>query len=151
METNSERKRTSQEIGITILYGTQTGTAQEVAERIARESKRRYFKPQLFGIENYDPRELPKETLVIFAVATTGQGEVPDNMKLFWKFILQKKLPADSLKNVEFAVFGLGDSSYPHFNFVGKKLYRRLLNLGATSIINRGDGDDQHPKGSERI
>lgn len=31
--------------------------------------------------------------------------------------------------------------------FVAKKLDRRLLDLGATPIIQRGLGDDQHPSG----
>lgn len=65
----------------------------------------------------------------------------------FWKFLLQKRLPTNSLINVQFAVFGLGDSSYPQFNFAGKKLYRRLIQLGANPIIRRGDGDDQHKLG----
>ena len=39
-----------------------------------------------------------------------GQGELPDNMKQFWRFLLRKSLPADSLAGVTFAVFGLGDS-----------------------------------------
>lgn len=44
-------------------------------------------------------------------------------------------------------VFGLGDSSYPSFNFVAKKLQKRILQLGGQSIYRRGDGDDQHPLG----
>jgi sulfite reductase alpha subunit-like flavoprotein len=44
-------------------------------------------------------------------------------------------------------VLGLGDSSYEKFNFVGKKLYRRLLQLGAQPIHRRGDADDQHRLG----
>ena len=31
--------------------------------------------------------------------------------------------------------------------FVAKKLDRRLLDLGATPIVERGLGDDQHPSG----
>lgn len=31
--------------------------------------------------------------------------------------------------------------------FVAKKLDKRLLDLGATPIIERGLGDDQHPSG----
>ena len=38
------------------------------------------------------------------------KGEVPTNMKTFWKFLLRKSLPADSLNTIEAAVFGLGDS-----------------------------------------
>lgn len=44
------------------------------------------------------------------------QGDNPDNMKAFWKFLLRKSLPPDSLAAVKFAVFGLGDSTYVTYN-----------------------------------
>lgn len=44
-------------------------------------------------------------------------------------------------------MFGLGDSGYSRYNFAAKLLYKRLLTLGATSLIRRGDGDEQHPIG----
>jgi sulfite reductase alpha subunit-like flavoprotein len=70
-------------------------------------------------------------------------------MKLFWNFLLQKKLKEDYLENLKFALFGLGDSSYPLFSFVGKKLFRRLTNLGAKPLFERKDGDDQSQYGYE--
>lgn len=48
---------------------------------------------------------------------------------------------------MKFGLFGLGDSSYKLFNAVGRKLFQRLLQLGATSLCDRGLGDDQHPLG----
>lgn len=33
--------------------------------------------------------------------------------QMFWRFLFQKKLPARSLCQLDFAVLGLGDSSYP--------------------------------------
>ncbi|CAM0135330.1 unnamed protein product [Umbelopsis sp. WA50703] len=65
-------------------------------------------------------------------------------MKRFWKFLLRKNLPAGILGQMEYTVFGLGDSSYQKFNYPAKKLYKRLSQLGAISIHPRGDGDDQH-------
>ena len=56
---------------------------------------------------------LPSESLVIVSVSTTGQGDFPSNASLFWKGLLRKKLTAGYLEPVAFAVFGLGDSSYP--------------------------------------
>lgn len=44
-------------------------------------------------------------------------------------------------------MFGLGDSSYPKYNWVGRKLFRRLLALGANPIADRGEGDDQNEYG----
>lgn len=51
-----------------------------------------------------------------------------------WKFLLRSDLPANSLKQLKFSVFGLGDSSYALFNAMAKKLTQRLLDLGATLI-----------------
>ncbi|KAL0433904.1 UNVERIFIED_CONTAM: NADPH-dependent diflavin oxidoreductase 1 [Sesamum latifolium] len=61
-------------------------------------------------------------------------------MKGFWRFLLQKNLTREWLKGVHYAVFGLGDSSYQKYNFVAKKLDKRLSDLGATAIIERGLG-----------
>jgi sulfite reductase alpha subunit-like flavoprotein len=68
-------------------------------------------------------------------------------MKKFWKFLLRKNLPADSLSNLKFGVIGLGDSSYQKFNYVAKRLYKRLVQLGAHPILPIGLCDDQHDLG----
>ncbi len=73
--------------------------------------------------------------------------QVPDNMKLFWKFLRQAHLPPDSLSCMSYSTFGLGDSSYPVYNAVARRLHERLKALGATPLCNRGLGDDQHPLG----
>lgn len=68
-------------------------------------------------------------------------------MKKFWKFLLRKSLPSDSLASLTFGVIGLGDSSYQKFNFVAKRLHKRLLQLGAQAILPVGLCDDQHDLG----
>ena len=68
-------------------------------------------------------------------------------MKKSWRFLLRKSLPPDSLSGVGFSVFGLGDSSYPIYNAVARRLHQRLLDLGAAAIHERGLGDDQHELG----
>ena len=44
--------------------------------------------------------QLIYEVTVIFVCSTTGQGEEPDNMKQFWRFLLRKNLPPDSLQGM---------------------------------------------------
>ncbi|XP_027352119.1 NADPH-dependent diflavin oxidoreductase 1 isoform X2 [Abrus precatorius] len=132
-----------------ILYGTQTGNALDAAERITREAERRACPVNLQSVHEYDPSLLPDEEAVIFVVSTTGQGDTPDSMKVFWRYLLQRNLSQHWLKGVLYAVFGLGDSSYQKYNFVAKKLDKRLTDLGGTSIVERGLGDDQHPSGYE--
>lgn len=80
----------------------------------------------------------------MFIVATTGEGECPSSMQNTWKFLLRADLPAGSLKNLNFAVFGLGDSSYELFNAMAIKATKRLLDLGAGMVLETGLGDYQH-------
>lgn len=86
---------------ITVLYGSETGNAQDVAERIWREAKYYHFHASVQPLNDYSIVELIYEQFVVFVCSTTGQGEEPDNMKTFWKFLLRKNLPPDSLSNVQ--------------------------------------------------
>ncbi|KAG2541588.1 hypothetical protein PVAP13_9NG688714, partial [Panicum virgatum] len=98
----------------------------------------------------FNPSCLPDEGFMIFVESTMGQGDPPDSMKGFWKYLLQKHLGAWWLEGLHYAVFGLGDSGYQKYNsmqFPAKKLDQRLLDLGAKQIIEKGLGDDQHPAG----
>ena len=58
------------------------------------------------------------------------QGEPPDSMRQFWRFLLRKALPPDCLAHLSFAVFGLGDSSYPRYNVRSDPLPLKLLAWG---------------------
>ncbi|KAF9987132.1 NADPH-dependent diflavin oxidoreductase 1 [Mortierella antarctica] len=129
---------------ILFLYGSQTGCAQDVAENAAREARRMHFSASVSAMDDYDRSLLIREHFVVFIASTTGQGEEPDNMKKFWKFLLRKSHPADALDHMEYTVFGLGDSSYIKFNWPAKKLYKRLMQLGAVPFYEPAYADDQH-------
>ncbi len=86
----------------------------------------------------------------MFIASTTGEGTVPDNMRSFWRFLLRKDLPAGSLGAMQHACFGLGDSSYPKFNYAAKRLHRRLLQLGSTALVDLGLADDQDDLGIDQ-
>uniref|UniRef100_A0A6N2LDX9 NADPH-dependent FMN and FAD-containing oxidoreductase n=1 Tax=Salix viminalis TaxID=40686 RepID=A0A6N2LDX9_SALVM len=124
-----------------ILYATQTGNALDAAERIGRDAERRGCAASVSSIDDFDASSLPHRDTVIFVVSTTGQGDTPDSMK--------RNIAKNWLEGVHYAVFGLGDSGYQKYNFVAKKLDRRISDLGATAIVERGLGDDQHPSGYE--
>lgn len=134
-----------------VLYGSQTGTAQDTAQRIVRQAKRKRLHVRAMPLDDYNVVNLISETVVVFVCATTGQGDPPDNMKNFWRFIFRKSLPAGSLCQLDCVVLGLGDSSYPKFNFVAKKLHKRLQQLGATMLLSVGLADDQHDLGSDAV
>lgn len=136
---------------LVVLYGSQTGTAEEVAERIARHGHRLHFTTQVSSMDSFDIRQLPSSPLVVYVASTTGQGEEPDNMKKTWKFLLRKSLPPNSLAGQRFGVLGLGDSSYAKFNHVAKKLNKRLVQLGGIQLLPPGLGDDQHDLGPDFV
>lgn len=130
-----------------ILYGSQTGTAQEYAERIAHEAYLRDIPYEVHSMQSFAPALLPHHPLVLFLASTTGDGETPAAMQPFWNYLRRRELPSDWLATVKCSVMGLGDSSYEKFCWVGKRLARRLEQLGAVPLADRVDADEQHPLG----
>ncbi|KAF6149841.1 hypothetical protein GIB67_010915 [Kingdonia uniflora] len=136
---------------LVILYESQTGNALDVAERVGREAERMGSTGVVLSMDEIDAACLQYENILVFVVSTIGQGDIPDSMKVFWRFLLQRNLSQSWLEGVNYAVFGLGDSGYQKYNFAAKKLDKRLSDLGVKSIIGRGLGDDQHPSGYEGV
>ena len=99
-----------------LLYGSETGNAEDIAFKAFNYLKLKYNYVQISSMSEYDIICLTDERIVMFFVSTTGDGDVPSDMKLFWKYLLKKNLPADCLKSLRHAVFGLGDSSYEKYN-----------------------------------
>ena len=133
-----------------ISLGETQYTAQEVAEQVGRMARRRNLEPRVLPMDGYPVRNLTEEPMVVFVVATTGEGECPDNMKKAWRFLRRKELPRNSLAGMDFAVFGMGDSSYEKFNAVARMLNARLKQLGGNEIVQRGLGDDQSENGESK-
>jgi sulfite reductase alpha subunit-like flavoprotein len=130
-----------------ILYGSETGNAQDVAEEVYRLTERLHFRSTLLDLDAVPLRDLLRPTLVIFVVSTTGQGDVPQNARAFWKRVLSSALKPGILRRLQFSTFGLGDSSYPQYNIAHRALHARLVQLGAKSFCERGEGNEQHPEG----
>ena len=49
-----EAERAQNDRKISILYGSQTGTAQEIAERVGREAKRRFITAAVSSLDEYN-------------------------------------------------------------------------------------------------
>lgn len=132
-----------------VLFGSETGTAADVAGSVAQQARNRALvDAQALALDAFPvARLLPQCQVAVFVVATTGDGEPPENMRAAWRALLRRSLPSDWLAGVRFAVFGLGDSGYAKFNAVARKLQARLRQLGGRELLDRGLGDDQHPLG----
>lgn len=137
---------------ITIAYATETGNAQDFAMLLGNACTRLRFESTVCEMNDLSPETLTRDVSVLVIVcSTTGQGEVPLNGKKLWKFLLRKKLPMDTLSHVTFSTFGLGDSSYPRFNWAVRKIHKRLSQLGATELGSRGECDDMSSDSIENM
>ncbi|KAF7550079.1 hypothetical protein G7046_g8132 [Stylonectria norvegica] len=130
-----------------VLYGSETGHAQDMADEVGRVCQRLHFKTRVEELDAVDLTALLQHQIVIFVISTTGQGDMPHNSLLFWKRLLRKRLPAGCLSNLKYTTFGLGDSTYVKFNWAARKLNRRLEQLGATTFTDGFEADEQFPDG----
>lgn len=104
---------------VNVLYGSETGTAEDVAEKVCVHLERAGQAARMDALDDIDFSQLadsPLPVTAVFVVSTTGDGVAPSNMRTFWNYIRQRSLPAHKLRHVHFAIFGLGDSSYEHYN-----------------------------------
>ncbi|KAI5868464.1 NADPH-cytochrome P450 reductase [Durotheca rogersii] len=134
-----------------IFYGSQTGTAEDYASRLAKEGKSRFgLETMVADLEDYDYENLdavPSDKIVMFVLATYGEGEPTDNAVDFYEFITgddvsfsQDSDPA--LANLNYVAFGLGNNTYEHYNSMVRNVDKALQKLGANRIGEAGEGDD---------
>jgi len=123
----------------TILYGSQTGNGRRIAESLKERCDSAGLPSRLVSATDYRSRDLADETLLILVVSTHGEGEPPDDARAFSEFVLGKRAPR--LGQLGYAVFALGDSSYPKFCETGRLLDERLEALGARRLLARVDAD----------
>lgn len=127
-----------------VFYGSQTGTAEEFAGRLAKEGIRYKLKGMVADPEECDMEELVHlktipNSLAVFCLATYGEGDPTDNAMEFVDWL--KSGDAD-LTGLNYAVFGLGNKTYEHYNEVAIYVDHKLEQLGAMRVIELGLGDD---------
>ena len=74
-----------------VFYGSQTGTAEDYASRLAKEGSSRFgLKTMTADLEDFDYENLdqfPDDKIAVFVMATYGEGEPTDNAVEFWEFM----------------------------------------------------------------
>lgn len=119
---------------LTILYGTETGNARELANKLKEKALFKNIAVNLFSMYDYDPRKLKDEENVAILVSTHGEGEPPDMAEDFHKFVTGKRLP--KLEKVRFSVLALGDKSYRNFCQTGEEIFTALKKSGAYPVTS---------------
>jgi sulfite reductase (NADPH) flavoprotein alpha-component len=124
---------------ITILYGSQTGNAQGLAENTGKTLEAKGFNVTVSSMNDFKPNNLKKLENLLIVVSTHGEGEPPDNALSFHEFLHGRRAP--KLENFRFSVLSLGDSSYEFFCQTGKEFDVRLAELGGERLYPRVDCD----------
>jgi sulfite reductase (NADPH) flavoprotein alpha-component len=124
---------------IAVLYASQSGTAEGLARKLARELKAQGHSPALSTLAGYTPAALAAESCALILVSTYGDGDAPDGVQPFYEQLCLEHFPR--MEKLSYAVFALGDRHYEHFCKFGKDLDSKLASLGANRIADRVDCD----------
>ena len=92
-----------------VLYGSNLGTAEEIAGRIAQDGESYGFTVTLAALDDYVAKLPPTGPVIL--VAASYNGTAPDNATQFVKW-LDSGLPKNGLAEVRYAVFGCGNSDW---------------------------------------
>ena len=137
--TKIDVAQNSQKLPISILFGTQTGNSEELANDAAEIAQSRGYEPKVSELDAVSMVEFAQIENAIIVVSTYGEGEMPDNAEVFWQALSASTAPR--LENMSYAVLGLGDTSYDEFCHAGKLIDTRLEQLGAVRLASRIDCD----------
>ena len=120
---------------LSIFFGSQTGTAESLCKALRKFAGTKGFSAKIAELNTITPAELAGLSHALIVSATHGEGEPPDNAAVFYDALMAEDcaaLPA----SLNFAVCGLGDSSYPMFNKAATDIDARMADLGATRVVD---------------
>lgn len=130
---------TAEPLKVTVLSASQTGNAKSVANKLADRLKAEGINVNRVSLTDYKAKNIADEKLVLLVSSTQGEGEAPEEGVVLLKLLNGKKAP--KLEGLQFAVLGLGDSSYPNFCQAGKDFDSRFAALGGSRLLEVGLAD----------
>lgn len=129
---------------IVIFWGSQSGTAERMANRLSKEIRQRFGKKALAAdasdYESASIANIPQSKLAIFIVSTFGEGDPSDNLQDLWSWLETAKGPQFS--SLRYVALGLGNSNYKYFNAVVDVVASKINALGAQCLLPVGKADD---------
>lgn len=121
---------------VLVLYASQTGNAQSIAEQLFNHFHAKSVAAELKSSLEITVKELANYSAILLVASTHGEGEPPDDAIDLYEALTSKKLLSKGslLKDINFAVLGLGDSSYEFFCQTAKDFAQSFIKLGAQEL-----------------
>ena len=133
------RTRPGHNTPLLVLYGSNLGTAEELATRVADLAEVNGFATRLAPLDDFVGK-LPEQGGVLIFCASYN-GAPPDNASQFMKW-LGSGLPKDAFAGVRYVVFGCGNSDWAAtYQSIPRAIDEQLTAHGARSVYARGEGD----------
>ncbi|KAM0490438.1 hypothetical protein ACHAP8_011541 [Fusarium lateritium] len=128
-------------VPITVLYGSNSGTCESLAQRVATDAADHGFRVTKIDCLDTAKENLPTDQAVVIITASY-EGEPPDNAGHFLSWLENTKQEGKPLKDVSYAVFGCGHKDWVQtFHRVPKLVNDILEKLGATRLVDMGVSD----------
>lgn len=124
---------------ITVLYGTESGNSELIAEDLGAKLRETVDQVEVFDLQDFDPAELNAETFYFVVCSTHGEGDLPNTAIPFAEAF---DAVQPDLTGVRYAMFGLGDSFYEETYSQGSEhIDRRFAEHGAERVGDYGRHD----------
>lgn len=135
-------------LDVHVLYGTETGNAEEIAETFETKLKSQNLNVHLWDMDDFPRDSLPEVEHLFIICSTQGVGEPPINALDLYDYLHGDDAP--QLDQVNFAVLALGDQDFPDFCQAGKDFDHILGQLGANRVADRVDCDFDYEETAEQ-
>lgn len=128
---------------LSIVFASDSGTARRFAHDAGRDATEKGYSNDVWDIEEFNHEtDLAKQKIVLFFLATRGEGDPTWSAKAFQKWLMNSDRSRSCMDGVKFAVFALGSKNYEFFCGFGKRIDKRMSELGAERIFDLQLGDD---------
>lgn len=129
-----------------ILFVSQTGTSKALAQRLHQLLAANDLVFDIVDPKDYEPEDLPKETLVLIVASTWEDGKPPPSAKFFATWLAESakdfRVGSLLLSKCKFSVFGVGSRAYgATFNAVARDFAKQMRALGAMEMLPVWEGD----------